>query len=53
MSGYDLCKCRPGCLAHIERGDDVVLADEGYALTEHVFEAYPGEQLAIDIEVAS
>lgn len=53
MTAYDRCRCRPGCLAALTVGDEVVLLDEGYALTEHVVDAYPAEQLALDVEAAS
>jgi hypothetical protein len=46
--GYDRCRCRPGCLAPVMHGDDVVLLHEGYAVVEHALDAYPAEQLTLD-----
>lgn len=52
MTARDRCRCRPGCLAWLTVDDQVVLLDEGYALTEHL-DPYPGEQLELEVEVAS
>lgn len=49
MTGYDRCRCRPGCLAPVTPADDVLLTDDGPALTEHLLEPFPGEQLALDM----
>jgi hypothetical protein len=53
VTAYDRCRCRPGCLSRLTQDDVVLLTDEGYALTEHVLDAYPVEQLALDVEAAS
>lgn len=50
MTGYDRCRCRAGCLAPITADDDVVLAADGYALTEHALPAFPQEPLPLDVQ---
>lgn len=54
MTAYDRCRCRPGCLSRLTQDDVVLLLDEGYALREHVIaDAYPAEQLALDVEATA
>ena len=47
MTGYDLCRCRPGCLARVTPDDDYRLTDVGFVLVEHLdpVDAYPQETL--------
>lgn len=48
-----LCMCRPGCLAAIGVTDDLVDTDDGVALADHVYGAWPQEPLFDINEAAS